>query len=167
MDGVRAYWNGNKLISRHGKEIPCPNWFIEGFPSDIRLDGELWLGRERYEDLMVALKNDEEVWKSSRYIIFDVPSSKQPYEDRMNELRKIKLVSHMEIIPNQQCKGNDGIYDALTAITEKAGEGLMAIEPQSLYSLGERTNRLLKVKKQDDSEVRILEILPTGLYCLQ
>ena len=30
MDGVRAFWNGKKLLSRHGKEINCPAWFLEG-----------------------------------------------------------------------------------------------------------------------------------------
>src|SRR4051812_48532035 len=101
MDGIRAYWNGEKLITRHGKEVPCPEWFIEGLPSDIHLDGEMWLGREQFEDALTTLLNesgDEELWKSTRYVIFDQPSSKQPYEARMNELRDMELPPHIEII---------------------------------------------------------------------
>ena len=45
MDGVRAYWNGEKLISKQAKDISCPNWFIEGLPKEVKLDGELWMGR--------------------------------------------------------------------------------------------------------------------------
>jgi ATP-dependent DNA ligase len=40
LDGVRAYWNGQKLISRHSKEILCPNWFTQEL-NKISLDGEL------------------------------------------------------------------------------------------------------------------------------
>ena len=39
MDGVRAYWNGEKLLSRHDKKFECPDWFIEGIPKGLKLDG--------------------------------------------------------------------------------------------------------------------------------
>src|SRR4051812_18594085 len=65
MDGVRAYWNGEKLIAKQGKKIDCPNWFTEGLPSGIKLDGELWLGRGQYENTMSMLKdNGEDLWKT-------------------------------------------------------------------------------------------------------
>jgi DNA ligase 1 len=32
LDGVRGYWNGQSMISRYGKEIICPTWFIEQLP---------------------------------------------------------------------------------------------------------------------------------------
>ena len=44
MDGVRAYWNGEKMISRQGTVIPCPLWFISALPTNISFDGELWDG---------------------------------------------------------------------------------------------------------------------------
>src|SRR4051812_5847025 len=83
MDGVRAYWNGEKLISRHGTDIPCPDWFIEGFSSNIHLDGELWLGRGQYEDTTRLLHGDADtaMWKLVRYVVFDLPRSNQLFED--------------------------------------------------------------------------------------
>src|SRR6185437_15102701 len=78
-DGVRAYWNGNKLSSRHGKELKCPHWFIEELPTDVSLDGELWMGRQSFETVNRLLKlvhqNDEE-WKMVKFMVFDMPSSK-------------------------------------------------------------------------------------------
>ena len=49
LDGVRGYWNGQSMISRQGKEISCPQWFIDQFPKNISLDGEFWLGRGTFE----------------------------------------------------------------------------------------------------------------------
>ncbi len=64
MDGIRAYWNGEKLISRHSKEISYPSWFIEGFPKEIKLDGELWMGRGKFEKIIAALHSHEDnSWK--------------------------------------------------------------------------------------------------------
>src|SRR3954470_6697744 len=42
LDGLRAYWDGKRLISRLGNEFHAPDWFIKGLPSHP-LDGELFL----------------------------------------------------------------------------------------------------------------------------
>ncbi|MDH5587209.1 MAG: hypothetical protein OEZ05_11315, partial [Nitrospirota bacterium] len=49
LDGVRARWDGKHLISRGGQVFAAPDWFTKSFPS-IPLDGELWIGRGRYEE---------------------------------------------------------------------------------------------------------------------
>jgi len=49
FDGVRARWDGKQLISRGGNVFVAPDWFVRNFP-DKPLDGELWMGRGRYED---------------------------------------------------------------------------------------------------------------------
>jgi DNA ligase-1 len=42
FDGIRCFWNGKMLFSRNGRVIKAPKWFLEGLPSDVKLDGELW-----------------------------------------------------------------------------------------------------------------------------
>ncbi len=49
FDGVRARWDGRRLISRGGHLFTTPTWFTKDFPA-IPLDGELWMGRGRYEE---------------------------------------------------------------------------------------------------------------------
>ena len=44
LDGVRAYWDGKRLISRNGREFAVPKWFINDFPP-FEIDGELWRKR--------------------------------------------------------------------------------------------------------------------------
>src|SRR6185369_5944673 len=74
---------------------------------------------------------------------------------------------HMEIVSSRQCKGNDDLLKMLNTVVSLGGEGLMAVEPHSLYAAGERTKRLLKVKVQDDNEVQVMEVISTGLFCRQ
>ena len=49
-DGVRAYWDGRQLRFRSGRVVQAPAWFISRLPTRA-LDGELWLGRGRFEAL--------------------------------------------------------------------------------------------------------------------
>ena len=91
MDGVRAYWNGQKLLSRHGKEIDCPKWFTDGLPPGVGLDGELWMGRGSYDKLMSILNSLSQDWSSIQYYVFDCPSHLAPYKERMHHLKQLRL----------------------------------------------------------------------------
>ena len=76
MDGIRAYWNGKKLLSKQGYEIRTPKFFVQDLPN-IDLDGELWLGRDSYETLRAILRlNKETNWTRVKYVLFDLPASK-------------------------------------------------------------------------------------------
>jgi DNA ligase-1 len=147
MDGVRAYWNGRKLISRHGKEYICPAWFVEGLPQELSLDGELWLGRGAWEALMAILNVDSQVsnWKAIKYKVFDLPGSKDPYETRCDHLRQLTLPPHASVIDIEACTNNGQLRNILAQVVSNGGEGLMAIRPESLYTAG-RSDALLKVK---------------------
>jgi DNA ligase-1 len=150
LDGVRAYWNGSNLISKNSKTLYCPNWFTEGLPSGISLDGELWMGRGKLENTMATLNSsdiNESSWKDMKYMIFDLVGCKKPIEDRMKEMEemKSKLPSHIEVLKRIECTGNDELIELLKEIIENGGEGLMVNKPQSIY-IGERTRTILKVK---------------------
>ncbi|ETS63010.1 hypothetical protein PaG_02782 [Moesziomyces aphidis] len=45
LDGVRAFWDGQRLYSRQKIEWNAPTWWKERLPKDITLDGELWMAR--------------------------------------------------------------------------------------------------------------------------
>ena len=57
-DGVRAYWNGNQLISRQGHTYSAPAWFTKDFPHEA-LDGELWLQRGQFEQLSAIVRTTD------------------------------------------------------------------------------------------------------------
>jgi DNA ligase 1 len=184
MDGVRAYWNGQSLLSRHGKLISCPRWFTEGLPKGRRLDGELWMGRGSFEKLRGVINSSLEgdgigtLWKEEiKYVLFDMVDSELPYEERMEELRRLTLPSFVSVVEVEECRGNDHLNDFLQSIVRNNGEGVVLTKPQSRY-VGGRLRVRLKVKVpilwesyfvqvHDESDVRLLAIVPNGLYCLQ
>jgi DNA ligase 1 len=80
LDGVRAYWDGTRLITRGGHPIAAPDWFTAGFPT-IPLDGELWMGRGTFETLsgtVRRLEPDHDAWRAVRYRVFDLPAWRRP-----------------------------------------------------------------------------------------
>src|SRR5687767_2571388 len=127
MDGIRAYWNGENSLSRHGKRIGTPNWFTEGFPN-IPLDGELWMGRKTFEQLMAVIGGvNNSDWKGVGYFIFDLPASAAPYEDRLKQLEGLKPVvpPHVQFVESVKCRGHSYLNSYLDTILEQGGEGIV------------------------------------------
>src|SRR5690348_2862272 len=116
MDGVRAYWNGDILLSRHGNSISCPEWFITKLPKQFFLDGELWMGPgTTYMNLNRALHSKNGDWSQMNYYIFDIPSSPGSYEDRMKLMESLKpiLPPHIRIVDNTKCTGTEHLLKYL------------------------------------------------------
>lgn len=55
IDGVRAFWDGQALRTRHGNPINAPAWFIANFPAQS-LDSELWIGRGQFDRLSATVR---------------------------------------------------------------------------------------------------------------
>ena len=149
MDGMRAYWDGLKLLSRHGKEFKVPAWFFEGFPR-FSMDGELWMGRGTFDQLASLLNSvdlNEDQWRQLGYYVFDLPRSTHTYEERMEQLRTFKEIfpSHIHIVESVKCSDREHLNNYLELIIEQGGEGLMARQPGSCYTPG-LVFSLLKVK---------------------
>lgn len=47
LDGVRCYWDGEKMFTRNGNQTFAPKEWIKNLPK-IALDGELWSGRDKF-----------------------------------------------------------------------------------------------------------------------
>ena len=87
LDGVRAWWDGQRLVSRGGHEIRAPGWFTAGLPAEP-LDGELWLGRGRFEDLSGTVRRrvpDDAAWRELRYRVFDLPAEPAAVRDSRSQ----------------------------------------------------------------------------------
>jgi DNA ligase-1 len=65
------------LWSRYAKVIHAPDWWLDKLPI-IPLDGELWMGRQRFQGLMSIVKelHPGEGWEGVKYKIFDAPTYK-------------------------------------------------------------------------------------------
>eukprot|EP01105_Mastigella_eilhardi_P019799 TRINITY_DN4674_c0_g1_i1.p1 TRINITY_DN4674_c0_g1~~TRINITY_DN4674_c0_g1_i1.p1 ORF type:complete len:654 (+),score=153.97 TRINITY_DN4674_c0_g1_i1:118-2079(+) len=163
LDGVRAYWNGKEFISRLGNAFLAPAWFVEGLPSDITLDGELWGGRGKFQQTVSIVKTaNSSHWPEVRYQVFDAPELKLPFEQRMETIRKRfakDKPKYATLVEQTLCKGPQHLQEMLDQVTQGGGEGLMLRKPGSIYVAG-RSNTLLKVKVFHDAEAKVVGYEP-------
>lgn len=62
------------LWSRYGKVIHCPQWWSDNLP-DYPLDGELYLGRGRFQEMLSVVKAFSGTdWTGVEYRCFDAPT---------------------------------------------------------------------------------------------
>ena len=88
LDGVRAYWDGQRFLSRLGNEYIAPDWFVAGLPN-TPLDGELWVGRKQFQRCVSIVRRQEahDEWREVRYPIFDAPAHEAPAEERQQHIK--------------------------------------------------------------------------------
>lgn len=163
LDGVRAYWDGRRLISRLGNTFHAPDWFVEGFP-DSPLDGELWIARKQFQRTVGIVRRQDrsDHWKEVSYVAFDAPASDGPFEARLAFVRDYvgrHLPPYLRAHEHSACEGVEHLRAELARIEALGGEGLMLRQPASTYEVG-RSITLLKVKSFLDAEARVLEHLP-------
>ncbi|OQR88472.1 ATPdependent DNA ligase domain containing protein, partial [Thraustotheca clavata] len=161
FDGVRGYWNGNTFLSRLGNPFEAPDFFTQGLPTDISLDGELFLGRKQFEATISIVKNghpdNAKNWKQIKFMVFDVPSMKDsPFETRLSYL-KAHLASHpyVTVVDHTICTSQTMLEEELKRVEALGAEGLMLRQPKSKY-IGSRSNTLLKVKSFSDDEAKVV-----------
>ena len=88
IDGVRAFWDGQVLRTRNGNIINAPVWFVEGFPTRA-LDGELWIGRGKFDQLSGTVRRqtpDDAEWREVRYLVFELPQATGTFRERAQTL---------------------------------------------------------------------------------
>lgn len=157
LDGVRAYWDGTRLLSRTGNIFEAPEWFTQDFPKD-HLDGELYLGRDRFDEVsgLVRRSNSGDKWKNVKFMVFDSPDEKSPFEKRVSRYTTLCKKSKY-LIPVKQAKvlNTDHLYSILSEIESKKGEGVMLRQPGSKYERV-RSSILLKVKTFHDMEATVI-----------
>ncbi len=163
LDGVRAYWDGKQFLSRGYNIYYAPDWFTAGLP-DHPLDGELWIGRKKFQEAsdVARSQGQSERWKPMKYLVFDAPDAKGPFEDRMKFLADAHpswKSPATTLLEHVVCASNKHLETELERIISLGGEGLMVRKPGSHYERT-RSSTILKVKKFLDMEVIVTDYEP-------
>jgi DNA ligase 1 len=168
-DGVRGYWDGEKLLTRHGVPINAPAWFTAGWPK-TPMDGELWAGREQFEIASATVRAtspDDAAWHRMRFMVFDVPAQPGPFTDRLPVLNRLvaKLdVPWVQAVHQYKVADQAQLQAHLDEVVKQGGEGLALHRGSSLYRAG-RTGDLVKFKPYEDAEARVVAYVPgNGKY---
>ncbi|MEZ6038914.1 MAG: DNA ligase [Planctomycetaceae bacterium] len=159
LDGVRAYWDGSRFLSRQGNEFMAPNWFVDGLPL-TPLDGELWLDRKAFQKTISIVRRQDrsEHWKQIRYIVFDAPAEKSVFEERIEFLKDhfaTRQQPYTRLLDHTLCRNVSHLRRELQRVESLGGEGLMLRQPGSRYEIG-RSASLLKVKTFHDAEATVI-----------
>ncbi len=171
-DGVRAIWDGRELRFRSGRNVPAPRWFIEGLPPQA-LDGELWLGRGRFDELSAIVRKaepDDAQWRQVKYMIFEMSGAAGSFTERITEMNAavgLSRLPNLHVVEQFRITDRKALKRKLKAIIKGGGEGLMLHRADAPYRTG-RSDDLLKLKPLEDAEARVIGYEPgKGKYAGQ
>jgi DNA ligase-1 len=166
LDGVRAYWDGTRFLSRLGNPFYPPETFTEKLPAHP-LDGELFGGRKSFQRTVGIVKRQDRspLWNELTFVVFDMPAHPGPFEARIDAARSaLANVARTRVLEHERCEGIAHLQRRLAEVEALGGEGLMARKPGSAYVAG-RSDTLLKIKSFKDAEARVVDHLPgTGKH---
>lgn len=165
FDGVRALWDGRELRFRGGGVVAAPPAFIAGLPAGQALDGELWLGRGRFDALSAIVRREQPLadeWAQLHYLVFELPGGDGGFAQRVERLRALaaQLPSRRWEVVEQAAVANPTALRArLRAVVAQGGEGLMLHRADAAYRTG-RSEVLLKLKPVRDAEAVVVGHTP-------
>lgn len=154
LDGIRAIWTGEQLVSRNGKVFLAPEWFTNSLPKNVVLDGELFEGRGQFQKTVGKVRSAKGDWSNIKFKVFDVVNGDY-FEGRQESLKTLSLPSHVEIVEQTLCESQDHLNRFEAVILGLGGEGVMLREAWSAYEQ-KRSASLLKVKRFQSDEASVI-----------
>jgi DNA ligase-1 len=161
LDGVRACWDGERMVFRSGRPLALPAVIRERLPAEP-LDGELWLGRGRFEAISGLLRSDRvadaDAWRGVQYHVFELPAAAGRFAERAARLQHIAgacawpgLVAAVQ----QPVADAGALQRRLHAVVAAGGEGLMLHHADAPLAQG-RSPWLCKYKPLQDAEAMVV-----------
>lgn len=134
LDGMRMFWDGGVsrrvpasmvpwanttkdyrlkdeviatgLWSRYGKVIRAPDWWLDMLPVGILLDGEAYLGRGQFQNLVSITKShDGSDWQDVKFMVFERPTWHMFLMEGRCENANMKLMFKPEFIKSPMVLG--------------------------------------------------------------
>lgn len=159
LDGWRMFYIGGKFYLRSGKEVIPSETIVEEMkrvdPEErMMLDGELWLGYGRFDQIGSALEARDEalIWK-----VFDMPSAMGGFHTRyvtmlktLTGCQKIQVIDQ-EIVMNAE--GADRVFEE--TMKDEMKEGIVLRFFDMEYMWDARPVDFMKRKRIQDMEVQV------------
>ena len=159
-DGVRGHWDGSTLRYRSGRVVPAPAWFTARLPR-TPLDGELWLGRGRFDDLSGIVRKARPIdaeWRELHYMVFELPGAAGTFAERTQRIRDLAAqASWPQLVAVEQMPvaDRDALQRRLAATVAQGGEGLVLHLASAAYRPG-RSDVTMKLKPELDTEAVVV-----------
>ena len=159
-DGVRGHWDGSALRYRSGRTVPAPAWFTARLPR-TPLDGELWLGRGRFDALSAIVRKAQPVdaeWRQLRYMVFELPDAAGTFAERAQRIRELAVQAawpQLVAVDQAPVADRDALRRCLAATVAQGGEGLVLHLASAAYRPG-RSDVTMKLKPELDTEAVVV-----------
>jgi DNA ligase-1 len=159
-DGIRGYWDGRQLLSRSGKALNPPTWFVQGWPS-TSFEGELWAGLGQFEQAASVIQQKQapdNEWRAMRFMVFDAPTPNKPFTERIALYQgMVKQIGKpwVQAVPQNQIQSHPALKTLLQKTVQAGGEGLVLHRGNSVYQRG-RNGDVLKAKPHEDAEAKVV-----------
>lgn len=160
LDGVRALWDGRTLRFRSGAVIVAPGAFLARLPAQP-LDGELWLGRGRFDTLSGMVRRaqaDDALWRDVQFQVFELPAAGGHFAQRAAALQALcrqQGFAALRALPQHPVADRSDLQRRLDAVVAAGGEGLMLHRADAPVATG-RGPWLCKHKPLHDAEAQVL-----------
>ena len=159
-DGVRGHWDGSTLCFRSGRAVAAPAWFTARLPR-TPLDGELWLGRVRFDELSGIVRKAVPVdaeWRQLRFMVFELPGAAGTFAERAARIRELAAQAawpQLVAVEQAPIADRDALHRRLAATVAQGGEGLVLHLASAAYRPG-RSDVTMKLKPELDTEAVVV-----------
>jgi DNA ligase-1 len=160
FDGARGYWDGTTLRFRSGRIVPAPESFVSRLPP-TPLDGELWLGRSRFDELSGIVRRESPIdteWRQVRYMVFELPGASGTFSERAQRIAQIAAETawpQLVAVKHTPVADQAALMERLHSTVDAGGEGLVLHLAAAPYRVG-RSDSMLKLKLCLDAEATVI-----------
>nr|WP_236824068.1 DNA ligase [Bisgaardia hudsonensis] len=158
LDGIRGYWDGKQLFTRHHNKIIPPAYFLKDFPP-FTIHGELFTERNQFEKISSIVRSQQDKgWHNIKLYVFDVPNADGDLFERLNVLKNYLQQypsPYIQIIKQTPINSQQQVQQFLNDITQQKGEGVVLRNPQAPYE-PQRSTQILKLKTALDKECTVI-----------
>ena len=151
LDGWQGLWTGERLLSRTGKTLNAPAWWLDSLPA-VQLQGELFTERNDRAHLVSIVGNARNDWSGVTFHVFDAPNQQAvAFRDTYDALREFenRVVKRIRQVAIPLTAEDEFLAAFIGDVKAVGGEGLVVRDPSAFYS--EAWN-MLKYKPLDDAE---------------
>lgn len=157
--------------SRQGKPITAIKHILEAMgphvPEGVTIDGELYTHGEKLQTLASWIKREQANTYHLNFVAYDIMSNDR-YVDRHAELSdlckglKTTAPGQIMVLPYDTYTGMENLIATRDRVIKLGFEGMMLRLDRRGYEEGKRSSSLLKVKKFEDAEYKVLDVVPSA-----